>query len=505
MDVETELKFRAPGHELQNLALGQVPGGLTGERAESDVISTYFDTAKQKLRRHGLSLRVRQVGDKRIQTIKSTSRAQFGRGEWETEIEGDTPDLKKVGGTPVQRFASKKFRRKLRPIFQTRVHRTTLPVHTRRSEIELAVDLGKIVAGRRSTRIEEFELELSKGKPEDLFHYAKAIERSAQAELYLRTKFERGYALVDGDDELAHYAEPVELEKNMEVNDAFRLIARAAVRHFSANADAVQNLDPEGVHQMRVGLRRLRAAISLFSGMLSGSQTEEIKAELKWLTNELAPAREIDVFVKEKIHRAAQKMVPRRGGKALEEEFVARREEALERARRATCSERYRALLVDLLEWIEVKHSSSQKEANISIGKFAPKLLRRRIKKIIKAGRDLKALSVQQRHKFRIKIKKIRYAAEFFESLFPGKGDQKRLARLSKRLKIIQDALGSLNDFIAHQKLATEVALKTSAQDRRARAFAAGVILGREDGALKPLMKTAVKEVTALRRINPFW
>jgi CHAD domain-containing protein len=246
----------------------------------------------------------------------------------------------------------------------------------------------------------------------------------------------------------------------------------------------------------------LRAAISLFSSILPGSQTEAIKTELKWLTNELAPAREIDVFVKEKIQKAAQKIVPHRGGKALESEFAARREAAFERATRAISSERYRALLLDLLEWIEVRHSGSHNDATISIGKFAPELLHRRIKKIVKAGHDLKALSVRQRHKFRIKIKKIRYATEFFESLFPGKHDRNQLARLSKHLKEIQDALGSLNDFIAHQKLAADVALKTSTQNSRARAFAAGVILGREKAALKPLMKTAVKEVTALRRIS---
>ena len=112
----------------------------------------------------------------------------------------------------------------------------------------------------------------------------------------------------------------------------------------------------------------------------------------------------------------------------------------------------------------QVGDSRSQNDASISIGKFAPKLLHRRVKKIVKAGRDLKALSVRQRHKFRIKIKKIRYAAEFFESLFPAKHDRKQLARLSGRLKKIQDALGALNDYIAHQKLAADVALKTSTQ-----------------------------------------
>ena len=314
MPIETELKFRAPGHELRSLALGKIPAGTTGERAENELVSTYFDTAKHKLRRHGLSLRVRRVDDKRIQTIKSANGAQLGRGEWESEIEDDSPDLSKAKGTPLERLASKKLRKKLRPVFETWVHRTTLPIHTKSSKIELAVDRGRIVAGRRSSRIEELELELSNGKPEDLFRYAKAVEKKAQAELYVRTKSERGYALVDGNNDPAQHAEPIGLKQDMEVGEAFRIIARSTVRHFAANADAVQNLDPDGVHQMRVGLRRLRAAIALFSGGLPGMDNDEIKAELKWLTGELATARELDVFVKQKIHGAVQEVVPHGGG-----------------------------------------------------------------------------------------------------------------------------------------------------------------------------------------------
>jgi CHAD domain-containing protein len=131
-----------------------------------------------------------------------------------------------------------------------------------------------------------------------------------------------------------------------------------------ANADAVQNLEPEGIHQMRVGLRRLRAAISLFSHFLPGQRSEKIKAELKWLTKELAPAREIDVFVKEKISRATRNVVPRRGGKAIKKQFAARRAEAFERARKAVNSERCRTLLVEVLEWIEARHKGTQKGAS---------------------------------------------------------------------------------------------------------------------------------------------
>lgn len=87
----------------------------------------------------------------------------------------------------------------------------------------------------------------------------------------------------------------------MAVREAFDVIAYSTLRHFSLNADGVRSLDSEAVHQMRVGLRRLRAAISRFKSVLPGNSTAKIKTDLKWLTNELAPAREIDVLVRERI------------------------------------------------------------------------------------------------------------------------------------------------------------------------------------------------------------
>ncbi|HZC95419.1 MAG TPA: CHAD domain-containing protein [Bradyrhizobium sp.] len=498
MGVETEIKFRVPTRNLNALAHLKVTGSRVGERSESDLISTYFDTRKQKLRRHGLVLRVRQSNGKHIQTIKQVSAGHFDRGEWESEIKDGRPDLGEADGTPLQRLASKKLRRNLRPIFKTSVRRTTVPVRTKRSEIELAVDHGEILAGGRSSRIEEVELELKSGHRRDLFLVARAVEQKLAAELYLRDKAERGYDLVDNKGERAVFAEPVELDDGMSAIQGFKAIAHSALRHFSGNIDAVRDLDPEGVHQMRVGLRRLRAAISLFSKMLTGAKTEQIKAELKWLTNQLAPAREIDVFLQEKVGSVARKVHPRRGVKAIEAEFTDRRDDALERAKSAVDSRRCRALLVELLEWIEAQDGGGE-EAKLEVGEFAADLLKRHIRKARKDGKTLQDMSPRERHKLRIKVKKIRYAVGFFESLFPGKRAQKQLGRLSRHLKKIQGALGSLNDYIADSKMAANAALNAPPQDRRARAFASGFIVGREDEQTKPLMKAASKEVRGLR------
>ncbi|WOH67788.1 CHAD domain-containing protein [Bradyrhizobium sp. BWA-3-5] len=498
MGVETEIKFRVPRRNIMALAHLKIAGSRIGERSESDLTSTYFDTRKRKLKQHGLLLRVRQCNGKHVQTIKKVSTGQFGRGEWESELKDGHPDLGEADGTPLQEIASKKLRRKLRPVFKTSVRRTTLPVRSQGSEIEVAIDRGEIVAGRRSMPIEEVELELKRGRPRDLFQFARAVERKLAAELYLKGKSERGYDLVDGKDKEAVFAEPIELDHRMSAIEGFKAIAHATLRHFSGNIDAVRNLDLEGVHQMRVGLRRLRAAISLFSNILSGAKTEQIKTELKWLSNQLARAREIDVFLQEKVEPVAGKINPQRGIKAIEREFAARRDEALERARSAVSSGRCRAMLIELLEWIEAQDDGG-KEAKLEVGEFATELLNHRVKKIRKDGKTLQDMLPRERHKLRIKAKKIRYAVEFFESLFPGKREQKELTRLSRHLKKIQSSLGSLNDFVADSKLAADAALNAPPRDRRARAFASGFIAGHEAEQARPLMKAASKEVSALR------
>lgn len=502
MSVETELKFRVPRDSLKTLDDWQIPESKRSEQSEADLVSTYFDTAKHKLRRNGLSLRVRQMDHRHVQTIKAANPAHVGRGEWETEVAGDRPDLRKVAGTPLERLLSKKLRRRLKPVFATSVHRIVVPVQAGKSEIELAIDRGRIVAGQRSGEIEEIELELKRGHSADLFRLARTMERTTQAELYLLSKSERGYGLAQDKREQATFAETIELDKDLPAGGAFRVIAHSCVRHFVGNADAVRDRDPEGIHQMRVGLRRLRAAIAIFSKLLQDQRTDKMKAELKWLTGELAPAREMDVFVKEEIRHAGGRE-PQRGWKAIEAEFDAKREEAFDRARSAVASGRFRALLLDVLEWIEETGGHSTLDTETSIGPFARDVLHRRLRKVRKEARHLAELPAPERHKLRIRVKKIRYAAEFFKNLF-SRRRQKALGRLSGHLKKIQNALGSLNDFVAHRKMAADAALHAPPQNRRARAFASGVIVGKEAEAASQLMKKANREVGKLDRAAAF-
>ena len=500
MGKETELKFRLPARSMATLAKGRVPG-LTGGRPErARFVSTYFDTAKHKLKRHGLSLRVREAHGKKLQTVKSVVRGPIGRGEWETEIDALSPDLGQVSDSPLQRFSAKKLGRKLKPVFRTLVRRTTVPLRSGKAQIELAIDQGSLEAGRRHCRVAEVELELKRGRPSELFRLARALERRTAAELSLASKSERGYALAGGREIRVCFAEPITLSHGIQAVDAFKVIARSTIRHFADNADTVRARDAEGIHQMRVGLRRTRAAISIFADMLPAARTERVKSELRWLTNELAPARELDVFVRNKVRPATRNSLSRRGAKAIRGEFATRQRRAFTQAAAVLASSRYRLLLIDVHEWLETQVQSRAQAARIPVTAFAENVLHDRLKKIRKSGRHLQALSAHDRHKLRIKVKKIRYALEFFESLYAGR-KQKRLARLSECLKRLQGALGSLNDLAAHRKMTAEAALEAPRAHRRARALVAGVILGREEEASKSLLKTASKAVKRLGSI----
>ncbi len=499
MSVEAELKFRVAPRKLSSLAKAHLAGARRGDRSEQHLLSTYFDTPKHKLKRHGVTLRVRQADDRYVQTVKARTSGVLARGEWETELDNATPDLTKTRKTPLEKLITGKLHRKLKPVFRTSVRRMAQPIRTRRSEIELAVDRGSITSGRRSRPICEFELELKGGSAADLFRVARSFERQAGAELDLRSKSEKGYQLAGGGRESAGYAEPIHLDRKLSVNETFTVIVSSTFRHFATNADAVRNLDAEAIHQMRVGLRRTRAAISLFGDVLPRASTARIKEQLKWLTGELAPAREIDVFLNERIYPITKAEPPRRGSRAIQEKFARQRMKAFRRASQAAGSPRFRRLLIDVLEWIETRKSRSDEDR--AIGPYAAGILDRRIGKARKQGKRLNELSPRQRHKLRIKVKKIRYALDFFESLYAD-GDRKEIERLSSRLKKVQSALGTLNDFIAHRRIATEAALAAPQANRRAQAFASGFLVGEEHEAARGLLKAAANELQRLRPLT---
>ena len=110
----------------------------------------------------------------------------------------------------------------------------------------------------------------------------------------------------------------------------------------------------------------------------------------------------------------------------------------------------------------------------------------------------------KRRHKLRIQTKKVRYAAEFFGSLFPGKRASKRRKRFQPALEALQDALGDLNDIAVHEELIGATGMRRRRVSRK-RAFATGVLMGHEDARLDAALAAAIDAYAELAKVKRFW
>jgi len=279
------------------------------------------------------------------------------------------------------------------------------------------------------------------------------------------------------------------------------------------NEAGVKSRDSEALHQIRIGLRRLRAAISLFSDIVAGPRTEFIKAELKWITQGLSPARDLDVYISGVLAPFRAQHKDNADFRSLYRDFERRRAEALGRAVDTVASDRYRDLLIELAAWIEAgawSHADDQAaraahERPIEI--HAAAQLARWRKKIVRKARAFDELDAAQRHKLRIAVKKFRYVTEFVAHVPRRKSTSRRVAFLNAA-KRIQDCLGALNDVAVHEKLnigMLDEQGETNPKLLRGRAFVAGLVSGQEEAQIAKLTKGAAVALADFRAVKPFW
>jgi inorganic triphosphatase YgiF len=505
--AEIEVKLATASNHLQ--AMQKAPLLRNASRPRARLLdSVYFDTPHRKLRKHGISWRIRREGESYTQTIKCERPSvdgMMGRGEWEAEVAGPEPDLVAARRSDASPLLPKKLRRNLKPVFETQVERKALSLRSRGSEVELSFDEGCVRTEQESEEISELEIELKAGSRAELFRLAREFARTAPVRLMLRSKAARGYGLIDGRSATAAKAGAVELRRRADAVTAFARIAESCLRQVIDNWEAVNRADAEGIHEMRIGLRRLRAALSLFKDLLQGPELANIKAGLKWLTDELASARQLDVL-------ETRAIGPMRASKAsihsfdrLDEEMARRRGEAEDRAKATISSVRFRDLLPETAEWIETGSWRSS-IGDHRMDRLAREMLSRRAAKLLKRGRKLRELSVGKRHKLRIAAKKLRYGVEFFADLFPKARARRARKDFLHALKRLQGRLGSLNDIAAHQQYCVSLARETPPANGKAEiAFLAGAISAKEEARIDALLRASERAYDDLIEARTFW
>jgi inorganic triphosphatase YgiF len=508
MGTEIELKLATSKTGLRKaLALPWLKRMAGDGIRTQHLASVYFDTRRLALRDHGISLRVRRIGDRRLQTIKANSAVPMARAEWEAPIDGDGPELKLARRTALAPILTDDIVQQLKPVLETRVERTSMPLHVDRSEVELAIDEGRVATVDTSIDIAEIEIELKQGERGDIAALARRLARDIPVTLGVRAKADWGYALLEGTINAPMFAEAVVLAPSATVADAFVAVGFSCLRQIAANEFAVRREDPEGVHQMRVGLRRLRAALSLFKDMLQGQETDKetgrVKGELIWLTEQLGPARDTDVFMRKTVAPYLKRNSKSREFEMLAHDLERERSAGFARARTAVESGRFRRLLLECALWLidggwrndddDLKRGLRERAAAV----FAREELARRTRKITKRARKLKRLDAMKRHKLRIAVKKVRYAHEFFASLNPGGLRRKARRKIERALKALQSALGGLNDAQVHLRVAQDFAAANAASRK---AYAIGHLTGREAARGDDLLSEALAAGKLLKK-----
>ncbi len=304
------------------------------------------------------------------------------------------------------------------------------------------------------------------------------------------------------------------LPADLTVADAFaRVVGHLTFVLLHWAPHAAVGATPEAVHQMRVALRRLRSAIPLFRTAVGGADIEAAGADLRALSGVLGPARDWDVFGAGTA-RAVAAMFP-------DDPAVARLLAAADRQRIAAYGAlaehlngpAFRrlglrlALLPALRPWERgaagVEAESMTRDAsvrNAPLADFAARALARRLGRLRPPEGDFVELPIEALHTLRIQAKRLRYAAEFFAPLFP----RKETRRFLRRIGVLQERLGHLNDGAVAEQLMAQLG-RSGGGTASDRAMAVGIVRGFVAAGASRARTKSERSWRKLRRLEPFW
>lgn len=465
--IERELKLHVPDGAHTDIEKTLRAAG--GRRVTLN--ARYYDTASRELAKAGIALRLRKEGRRWVQTLKAPGSDALSRLEFNHIRPEPSLDLWLYDGTPIQEV----LRQLAQPLvlrYETRVSRLILQQEMPDGLVEIAYDRGVILAGRHELPIDEVEFELVSGSPKAMFELGEQWLQRYGLVLDLRSKAERGDRLAS----LAHdtpapgktarrladevwparRAREITLKGKMSIADAYQLCANECLAQVVQNAAFAAGVDTaragksthmEYIHQLRVGIRRLRSCWRLFKPWMAPpdpADQEQLKAGFAIFGG----SRDADI--------TRLTVEPRIKADGLPEYRRPRRphEAHADPAAAAAAPGFQQALLHVLRDLVLMNDAAQTAPAPTAEDAAAPthdmpalrpamvKRLNRWLKRIAKAGSGFTELAIEAQHDLRKEVKNLRYCVDFLASLL----SRSELAPLRTQLSSIQDTLGNLND-----------------------------------------------------------
>lgn len=521
---EQELKLHVPRAARTGVARSLHRGRVSTVRLRAQ----YFDTPSADLARHGVALRLRLEGRQWVQTLKMPGSHRLEKIELNQPRPGPTLDLSIYTDTPAQRLI-KKHGEALGVVYETDVKRQFRRIRTAAGVVEVAFDVGQILAGGLVLPVSEVEFELVSGRPHAMFLLGLKWLTEHGLILDLRSKAERGTRLAELAKNLANLGDiddaataaaraklvnafwgprgvqAISLSKNMSCRQALSTVTTECLEQIARNAAVVAEIDtagiyqaaqPEHIHQLRVGMRRLRSAWSLFQ-KLTPLPPQPWQQEIKLHFSALGNTRDDDVLretVMPELNAAGQPPLALGQGHALEGEAVPP----------LTANVEFQRWLVELLAWnigahplqaSETGTETATDEASTHDQSLQKALIKQLLKlhhRVLGDGLRFDQLAIEAKHDLRKRAKRLRYGLQFAESVLPAK----KLKDYRQHLSKIQDILGEMNDlYVAREKF------EGIRDDQPPAWFAVGWIASRLD----VLGAQAKAAFLSLKKAEHFW
>lgn len=286
------------------------------------------------------------------------------------------------------------------------------------------------------------------------------------------------------------------VSRAMRPEDALRAILSDCLAQITANAATLRvGRSVEGLHQLRIGFRRLEAALGAFGREFEQAWLEELRGRAKILSGRLAPARDLDVFVGKLLAEP-----PGVGGEGLGQ-LRARAEEARDAAwEAATACVVSAAFEVFAGDMAALATSQLPLTRQRRLPRTAKRMLDRQVTRVKKRGRTARSHEEGDLHRLRIALKKLRYTAEFLAPLYP----RRKVRHYLEQLRGLQNHLGDLND-VANVRAVVADLLRGRTDNPESLCFAAGSIMGWHAARTPRTIKQALKRYRKFRTLKPFW
>ncbi|WP_261816618.1 CYTH and CHAD domain-containing protein [Vibrio gallicus] len=359
MENEIELKFFV-SPEFSDVLKQKLTQQKILQQNSKELGNTYFDTPNNWLREHDIGMRIRRFDDVYVQTVKTSGRVVAGlhqRPEYNAEHTSNTPDLKLhpediwPEGLSVAQLGAQ-----LNPIFATNFTREMWLIGMDDgSQVEVALDIGEVIAGDKSSPICELELELKSGQTEALFTLARQFSEHGGVRLGNLSKAARGYRLAQG--YKGSKPQPLGLvatQASDSVESCFIKSLEHALAHWLYHEQSyVESPSMECLHEISHALSFVRQTLAVFDGIIPKRASAVVRQELKWLEQEfswLKSADYLDDLTEDRGH-ALRKLDAR---KKLVKRLSEMRDElpSQQDVLHLFQSSRYSGLILDVSRWL---------------------------------------------------------------------------------------------------------------------------------------------------------